>query len=389
MALSVISEQKFISRVESQTYNKFHDFVAELRMRWVIAMETSDYKQFLGHLYRTANRLDKELTAQGDNWGLQKIAVSVDTDWAENESWISYERYFRYSIRHLVQEIFGEAITLSLHADWAKPSRALFESLTGSIESQIKHIEGLIRGLHDQKTAKIQPISTTLTASEWDRLLALQDERWRYFGPIGKIGAPLYWPAVRVGTLAVTPLLDSAELLKAAGVGNKSRVLDLGTGFGDPCVVAAIVFGANASGYEIHPVSADIAQGWISHLEGASLLAKGQVEITQADYRGDRLHGFTHFFAFPASERHYLEIENWLSDATPDNGLKFAVYDKANYMQSSKDTLPFARLRTNNHWRFIDLPQLRSFILEYNVNVSTSTPLKSKACLNISSRDSL
>ena len=168
--------------------------------------------------------------------------------------------------------------------------------------------------LKPSSASGIPAVSSSLTGEEWDQLLRLQDEEWKFFGPLGEISLPAVMQFTS-GVFVPSATQVSAELMKEAGVNETSSLYDAGAGIGSALVNAGVFFGARGFGREVIPELAGVAQRWIAYLESprVGLLRPGQVRVERGDAFSVSPEQFTHIYSFPpASDAYYRAFDDWV-----------------------------------------------------------------------------
>ena len=87
-----------------------------------------------------------------------------------------------------------------------------------------------------------------------------------------------------VGYFSPTDLLPALRVLRQAGVGRRTRLLDLGSGAGHILVVAAAVLGAQVVGFEMDPELLEESSAWVAALEQGGLIRPGQAQIRAENF---------------------------------------------------------------------------------------------------------
>jgi SAM-dependent methyltransferase len=358
-----MSEEQFTYLVGFATVAKFRKFLTELGLARTYAESNSRWSVLLRFL-------DEETAPlMSESMWLQMLAESIDRRWARSEKWQRYERNFRYEMRHAIQDMHGAGITLLRREDH------IFDPGPGFYEEIAKYTKWLL-GIMMNRAAElvksgegIPEIVTNLTDAEWEKLLLVQYIRWNFFKPIGSHALPAYWPSPR-GVLTASPMLRAAELQKEAGVNSESNILDLGCGVGHPDAVAASLFDASSTGYDIHPTCIELGQDWTRALaQGAPGLVKpGQIKLIKGDYRSAPLDDFTHLYAFPAGEEHRLELDKWIVDQDVAPGVKLIVLCDEDLKGDEDVRAMWPLLAADSRWKFKSLPNLRGIIFERQTN---------------------
>ena len=173
---------------------------------------------------------------------LQPIADQVDPAWAQDARWLRYERHFYYVVTSMIQQIYGLAMSVALgQVDQDTDLRDRFlqgiSQRLAILESEVSLLQGAV---------EIPEVHSTLSDEEWEKLVRLQEEHWRFFGPLGEYVLPTY-ASLPSGTFVPSPFQTSAELLKAAGVGKGASVFDAGSGAGHALIAAAVILPATSS----------------------------------------------------------------------------------------------------------------------------------------------
>ncbi len=299
------TEQLFLAAMAAEAVVRFAWYADEAIGVATRIPERADWSDFLRQV-RTAVQAMKP-----SGFGLQNAAEQFDaaggSRWAEDDRWRWFERYFRYKVRELLQNIYGFGLTL-LQGHEEDVPEAVNEGVRNGLTGSLLNFKVLISRLSLVPTEEgfglddltdLHP-RNTLTDEEWELLLRLQDEWWDRFGPLG---TPL--PQYRIsatGTYVTSPRLASAQMLKRAEVGPESVVGDPCAGFGQPLDVAGVVRGARGVGRELNEERALAAQRWIEHLVDVGLLREGQITVELGDGLQMPLSVLTHLVVFPPTK---------------------------------------------------------------------------------------
>lgn len=137
-----------------------------------------------------------------------------------------------------------------------------------------------------------------LREEERERLRELHRSRWEFFAPLGEFPVPSSL-LTEHGVFLASSILSLAIALKEAGVGPGSHLLDLGSGVGDPVLLAAHVLGAHATGTEQASYLAEVSSLWVDEFSRGKPGLRRRIMLRQGDFFLESdLRPYTHLYHF-------------------------------------------------------------------------------------------
>ncbi len=237
----------------------------------------------------------------------EQLDTELGTKLSQSAEWRRYERYLRYRLREMIQRSYGLALTMTeqeippeeIGEPRTQMARGVYiKGMRDELVTDIlEHLEQISAG------GKIPRVKTSLSDEEVEKVVALQEELWKHFGPIGQEPLPSMYLTEEGWFFHPHPLWSSAELMKEAGVGPGSHAWDLGGGMGHQAILAAVVFGARATSVEIVPEWVEAGRRFRRKLAESGLLPRGLVRLWRGDlFKVEIPSGVTHTLCFPSME---------------------------------------------------------------------------------------